>query len=227
MTLRSISLLLTLTCAAACGDDKGGDTEATTTATDPTTGTDSTAATDPTTGTDSTAATDPTTTGTTDGSASEGQTDTGTAPTGTDPTGTDTTGTDTGTTGVDTSQFERFTVRDAAGPCPPNADCDGFIELLGTRMLRVEKFGDLDNPVTEVEIDEDDFVAAVAVFAAPELVNTLDGPDPLCNPPTDVFESMELVLDGAMHDAMTTACDLPPLVAAREMADALAMEYAP
>ncbi|MBZ5711811.1 hypothetical protein [Nannocystis pusilla] len=218
MKLRRISLLLTLTCAAACGDDKGGDTEATT-------GIGSTTTTDPTTGTGSTTTTDPTTTGTADGSASDGQTDTGTDLTGTDPTGTDPTG--TGTTGVDTSQFERFTVRDAAGPCPPNADCDGFIELLGTRVLRVEKFGELDNPVTEVEIDEDDFLAAVAVFTAPELVNTLDGPDPLCNPPSDVFESMELVLDGALHDAMTTACDLPPLVAAREMADALVMEYVP
>ena len=37
-----------------------------------------------------------------------------------------------------------------------------------------------------------------AVFADPALVALLDGPDPACNPPTDIFESM-LVYTATIH----------------------------
>jgi hypothetical protein len=125
------------------------------------------------------------------------------------------------------AQFERFTLRSAAGPCPPDADCDGFVELLSTRLLRVEKFGDLSEFVTEVEIDEADFAEAVAVFTDPELIALLAEPGPLCDPPTDVFESMELAASGQVHSATTTGCDQPPLAAARMTASALREQYAP
>jgi hypothetical protein len=124
-------------------------------------------------------------------------------------------------------QFERFLLKSVSGLCPPETDCDGFVELLSTRTLRVEKIGDLGNPVTEVQIDEDDYAAAVAVFADPALVEVLDSPEPLCVPPTDIFEQMELELDGTLHDATTTTCPQPPLQAARDAAEALRLEYVP
>ena len=106
-------------------------------------------------------------------------------------------------------------------------DCDGFVELLASRTLRVEVFGDVDDSVTEVEISAEDFAAAVQVFADPALVALLDGDDPVCNPPTDIFESMLVEIDGGTHDAATTACGQPPLAAAREMANDLRAQYVP
>lgn len=131
------------------------------------------------------------------------------------------------TTGIDVQGFERFLMTSAAGPCKPGNDCDGFIELLDTRMLRVEIFGDVSETVTEVEISEEDFAAAVLVFADPALLDLLDGPDPVCDPPTDIFESMTVQLEGVVHDAATTFCDQAPVAAARQTAIALREEYVP
>lgn len=135
--------------------------------------------------------------------------------------------TEGGTTGETLAGFERFKLSRAAGPCPPETDCDGFIELLADRTLRVEPFGEEGDPVTEVEISEDDMADAIQVFAAFALVQVLDSPEPLCNAPRDVFESMELVIDGATHDGDTAFCDQAPLGAARDMANMLAMKYVP
>ncbi|MBL9100561.1 MAG: hypothetical protein JNL82_06375 [Myxococcales bacterium] len=131
---------------------------------------------------------------------------------------------DTSTGGVD---FERFRLGRAAGPCPPMADCDGFIELLADGLLRVEPFGEVGNPVTEVQIDQADLDAAVPVFTAPALLALLDGPDPACDPPTDIFEDMLSAVAGDEHQATTTFCMQPPIAAARDMADTLQMKYAP
>lgn len=150
-----------------------------------------------------------------------------------DPSTTSATTTDTGdtTTGDTTTggpvEFERFLLSNAAGPCPPMADCDGFIELLADGLLRVEPFGEVGNPVTEVQIDMADLDAAVPVFTDPALLALLDGPDPVCDPPTDVFESMLVVIAGADHDAATTFCMQPPVAAARDMANMLRDKYAP
>lgn len=131
------------------------------------------------------------------------------------------------TTGIVGQGFERFLMTSAAGPCKPGNDCDGFIELLDTRMLRVEIFGDVSETVTEVEISEEDFAAAVPMFSDPALIDLLDGSDPVCDPPTDIFESMTVQLDGIVHDAATTFCDQAPVAAARQTAIALRKEYVP
>ncbi|WP_434427431.1 hypothetical protein [Nannocystis pusilla] len=55
----------------------------------------------------------------------------------------------------------------------------------------------------------------------------LDSPDPLCDPPTDIFEQMEVVLDGTQHDATTTTCSQAPLQAARKAAEELRLKYVP
>lgn len=171
------------------------------------------------------------TTGTSGGASdSASGTSTGDTPTGTGDSGTSTV--DPGSSSGDPStgevtDFERFRIDRAAGPCPPDTDCDGFTELLGTRLLRVSPFGEVGDPVTEVEISAEDFTAAVQVFAAPELLALLDGPDPLCNAPRDVFETMLVEVGGSSHDAETVFCDQAPLGAARDMAEMLATKYAP
>lgn len=137
------------------------------------------------------------------------------------------TGAGDSSTGAELAEFERFKLTRAAGPCPPNMDCDGFIELLASGLLRVEPFGEQGDPVTEVEISGDDLAMAAQVFADPELIALLDAPEPLCNPPSDVFETMLVEADGVSHDADTVFCDQAPLVAARDTANALAMKYAP
>lgn len=131
------------------------------------------------------------------------------------------------TTGVDVAGFERFRVSRAAGPCPPDLDCDGFVELLASRTLRVEVFGDLSDTVKEAQVSAAEFSAAVQVFTDPALLALLDGPQPLCDPPTDIFEGMLVEIDGATHEATTTTCPQPPLAAAREQASALRDAYFP
>lgn len=197
----SRSSLLAAVLSVACGGGDGKTTDATASSTGTgaqTSGTGPTGTTAPTTG------------------ASDGTTSDGTG-----------TGGATGSTGVDVGGFERFRLANAAGPCMPGGDCDGFVELLSTGMLHVEKFGEVGNPLYEAEVDPADFAAAVAVFTDPALLAVLDGPDPLCNPPTDIFESMLVEIDGASHEATTTTCDQPPLVAARMMAASLRDKYAP
>lgn len=220
--------LFLLTLASACGP---GTDDATSGGSSGTTqGPSTTAATETTT---------PTTSASTDGSTGAGGSTTAAttamADTG-DPSSTSAATADTGTsagstgdltTGVVVGDFERFKQSKAAGPCAPNADCDGFVELLASRKLRVEPFGEVGNPVIEADVSEEDFLAAVAVFADPALVALLDGPDPACNPPTDIFESMLLELDGVSHDTATTACQQPPIAAAREMAGSLVAKYVP
>lgn len=218
--------LLVLLTLAACGKDVDDSQSGTSTTVDPTT-------------------TAPLTTGTTidtnntDGASTMTAPETTTESTTESPTTGDLTtpsSTEAPTTAPDTSgtsttgepvAFDLFRKSNAAGPCPPDSDCDGFVELLASGTLRVEKFGDVGNPVTEIDISPEDFAAAVAVFTDPALLAILDGPDPACNPPTDIFEQMLLKIDGADHDAATTLCDQPPIAAARAKANELADKYVP
>ena len=220
---RLLVLLLasfTASFALACGGDDGKSDASSESSVGETTAS--------TTGSASASTTGDTPTTGTSGSASG--TSSGDTPTGTGDTGT--TSVDPGTSSGESStgevtDFERFRLDRAAGPCPPDTDCDGFTELLGTRLLRVSPFGEVGDPVTEVEISAEDFAAAVQVFAAPELLALLDGPDPLCNAPSDIFETMLVEVGGSSHDADTVFCDQAPLGAARDMAEMLAMKYAP
>ncbi len=227
--------LLVLLALAACGKDGDDSQSGTSTTVDPTTTTPLTTGTTgtPTSGTTiDTSNTDGASTMTAPETTTEGTTESSTTGDLTTPSSTSTETTDPGTTsGTSTTgepvAFDLFRKSSAAGPCPPNADCDGFVELLASGTLRVEKFGDVGNKVTEVDIAADDFTAAVAVFTDPALIAILDGPDPACDPPTDIFESMLLQIDGADHDTATTLCDQPPIVAARAKANELEDKYVP
>lgn len=160
-----------------------------------------------------------------DGSATAGSTGDGSA-TGTGGATTEEVTTGAGSTGtIDPGAFDSFRVYFAAGPCPLEEDCEGFTELLADKTLRVDKFGGIS--VAEVVISDADFDAARLVFADAGLVALLDGPQPVCDPPTDIFESMEVVLSGTSHQNSTTLCDQAPIAAARDMADSLQQKYVP
>jgi hypothetical protein len=198
-----------LSVALACGKEGGGDSSDGASSSGTATTVDATGGSSSSTGL-------PTTGGTT-----TGETTTGVVTTSGDTTGAGS------TTGVDFSGFERFTMNTAAGPCPPDFDCDGFIEVLASGLLRVETFGEVGDPVKEAQLSPEDLAAAVPVFADPALIALLDGPDPACSAPADVFESMTVVVDAVAHDTSTAFCDQPPIVAARELAEALSVKYLP
>ena len=160
-------------------------------------------------------------------SDSTGSDSTGSDSTGSDSTGSDSTDSTDSTTGVDVSGFERFRLSRGAGPCPPDADCDGFVEILAPQLLRVEEFGDVTDAVTEVQLSAEDFAAAALVFSDPALWALLDDPSLDCNPPTDVFEGMVVEFDGVAHESTTTNCSQPAIAAARTMAEALHSSYLP
>lgn len=129
-------------------------------------------------------------------------------------------------------EFESFRMAWGAGPCPPGGDCEGSLELSADGRLR------LDTPcggllaceglipgTHEAEISAKDLDAAVAVLTAPDLIALLDGPRPVCEPPTDIYESMAVVVDGREHGNETTTCDQAPLERVRDFAGALIEKY--
>jgi hypothetical protein len=209
---RACSVALVLFTFAACGDDAGGDT---TGAQSSTSGADTSSG-GGSGGSDSTAGTSGTT-GTGDSGSAEATAD-GSS------TGTDSSGGSSSTTG-DVGAFERFRLSSAAGPCPPEEDCDGYVELRADGTLEAELFGDVTDAMMMAEVTAQELADAIAVFTDPGLVALLDGADPVCKPPTDIFESMALVLDGATHDAGTTFCDQAEVAAARQVAVDLRVQY--
>jgi hypothetical protein len=129
-------------------------------------------------------------------------------------------------------QFESFRMSWGAGPCPPGGDCEGSIELLADGSLR------LDTPcsghlacdglipgIHEAEVSAADLDATIAVLTAPDLLDLLDGPRPVCEPPTDIYESLAVVVDGVEHSNETTTCTALPLQRARDALSDLVNAY--
>jgi hypothetical protein len=129
-------------------------------------------------------------------------------------------------------ELDSFRMTWGSGPCPPNGDCTGSIELLADGTLR------LDTPCSghlacdglppgnyEVVISAADRDAAIAALAAPELIGLLDRVGPVCEPPTDIYEDMTVVVDGVEHFNTTTTCENQPLVRARAALAELVRKY--
>ena len=123
--------------------------------------------------------------------------------------------------------FERFVLNSSAGPCPPGADCQGFIELLDDATLQVDKFGEVPPVVHSTTITPQEFDATVPLLVNPALIALLDLPEPPCEAPTDVFESMLLEQAAVDHQNTTTACADEQLSAVRTALFGLATTYFP
>ena len=129
-------------------------------------------------------------------------------------------------------QFESLRMTWGAGPCPPNADCDGRLELQADGSLRLDTpcNGHLDCDrlppgVYEANISAEDLDAVVAVLTAPDLLALLDGVRPVCEPPSDIYEDFVVVLGGVEHGNETTTCAAAPLQRARDALSALVSGY--
>jgi len=127
----------------------------------------------------------------------------------------------------DTPVFEQFTLFNSAGPCRDGMDCAGFIELNASGLLRVDRFGEVPEVVHEATVSSEDLAAAIPILTDADLVGLLDLGETPCEPPTDIFESMELVMDGVTHENSTTFCSDAPLVAARAAMRGLQETYIP
>lgn len=125
-------------------------------------------------------------------------------------------------------QFNQFEYRFSAGPCPQGADCVGFIVLTSDGTLLNDKFGELPAgtvhtaKVTQAELD-----AAIPVLTDTSLVELLDLPGQICQPPTDGWENMTLTMEGKSHSHEVTSCSDQPIVDARKVLNDLANRYFP
>jgi hypothetical protein len=145
-------------------------------------------------------------------------------------TGSDTggdTGSDGSSSGGEQANFERFQMDFAAGPCPPGEDCDSFVELLGDGTLNVEEYGDVTNTVHTAQVSAQDLADAVLIFTDPALVALLEPGKSPCVPPTDIFEMMQVEIDGVLYLSPVTACNDAPIAAARSKATQLQVMYVP
>ncbi len=217
-------ILAAAVCSVGCtpSADEGGDSEGTSAA-DSTTM--ATMATMVTTGESTSAETlDPSATGAADDTTGTSD-DSTSATTGTD-TGVDT-GSDGSSSGGEQVNFERFQMDFAAGPCPPGQDCDSFVELLADGTLHVEQYGDVTNTVQTAQVSAQDLADAVVVFTDPALVALLEPGKSPCVPPTDIFEMMQVEIDGVLYVSPVTACNDAPIAAARSKATQLQVMYVP
>ena len=123
-----------------------------------------------------------------------------------------------------TPEFESFeTFR--GGFCPPEIDCSASIELPSDGTLLVDRMGDLGGPVHTAVVGESDLADAITVLTAPALLVVLDGADPACPAPTDIFESMTLHDQNGEHRTSVTFCSDVAIDAARNVLNALADKY--
>ncbi len=124
--------------------------------------------------------------------------------------------------------FQSFRLRTAAGPCPPASDCVGSFELLANGTIRVDRFGELPSmTLHEVMLPASEVAPARDTFTSAALIALLSGPNPVCQPPTDVFEQMEVVFADRTVSNSTTTCADAPLAEVRALATRLADTYAP
>lgn len=127
-----------------------------------------------------------------------------------------------GATAPDFASFHTF----RGGFCPPDIDCSGSITLDADGNLSVDLMGDLGGGIHSALVGDDDLAEAIAILSATDLLLVLDGANPACPAPTDVFESMSLTdTSDVVHRTSVTFCDDPAIQAAREVLNKLSDKY--
>jgi len=117
--------------------------------------------------------------------------------------------------------FETF----RGGFCPPDIDCTSTIALDSAGLLKVDLMGDPNGGIYEAQVDDSDLAHAISVLTSDDLLVILDGQNPACPAPTDVFESMTLHDGNGEHRTSVTFCDDPAIQAAREVLSDLKDKY--
>ena len=112
--------------------------------------------------------------------------------------------------GLGAGAFESFRLTQSYGPCPPESDCMGYIDLDKTGQLRRDPTSSVGAPVGSASVTPVELSSAIAVFTDPALVTLLDASSPPCVPPTDIFESMKLVVGGRHRTRTAPPCATTP-----------------
>lgn len=123
--------------------------------------------------------------------------------------------------------FRSFRLFRSYGPCPPEMeDCDGYTELLADGTLLHDPVGEAVVEPYSAMITDAELSEAIDVLLDSELIDLLDYDGPVCDPPTDIYESMTLAEeDGIQHSNATTMCNDAPLAAARNLIRELEESY--
>lgn len=129
--------------------------------------------------------------------------------------------------GSGADSFESFRLTQSFGPCRPESDCVGYIDLDKTGRLLRDDFSGADALGGPAHVTPAELAGAIAVFTDPALVQLLDASSPPCVPPHDIFERMTLVTGGVSHENGTTMCDNAPVKAARDLIYQLGDKYLP
>lgn len=125
-----------------------------------------------------------------------------------------------------TVEFVRFRLS-TNGFCPPEVDCNGFVQLGADGKLEVDRNGEPGGVVHTAQVSEADLATAIEVLTDASLIALLTEDEAPCEPPTDIFESMTLESSEKTWQNSTTFCDNAPLVAARETVRGLVDTYLP
>jgi hypothetical protein len=123
--------------------------------------------------------------------------------------------------------FESFRLTQSYGPCPPESDCAGYLDLDRDGRLLRDGFSGTATAVGSANVTPAELAAAIPVFTNPELLKLLDASSPPCVAPTDIFETMKLAVGGVTHQNSTTLCDNAPVKAARDLIYQLGDKYLP
>jgi hypothetical protein len=134
---------------------------------------------------------------------------------------------DAGASDLPVVAFQSFRLTVAFGPCPPNGDCAGYLDLDSTGRLTRDWTDRPGVPIGTAMVTSAELSAAITVFTDAELVKLLDAKTPPCQPPTDIFESMEVIEGSRTHKNSTTTCSNKPVAAARDAINRLAEKYLP
>jgi hypothetical protein len=129
--------------------------------------------------------------------------------------------------GLGAGEFESFRLTQSSGPCPPESDCVGYIDLDRSGQLLRDPVSNPGAPVGSASITPTELASAIAVFTDAALIELLDASSPPCVPPTDIFETMKLTAVGVTHENSTTMCDNAPVKAARDLIYQLGDKYLP
>ena len=125
-------------------------------------------------------------------------------------------------------QFQQFKYSFRGGPCAPGADCSGFIDLASDGTLRGDKISELPaDTVYTAKVTQAELDVAIPVLTNASLVELLDRPGQICQPPTDVVEDMTLTIDRTVHSHETTGCSDQPIADAQKVLIDLASRYFP
>jgi hypothetical protein len=121
-----------------------------------------------------------------------------------------------------------ISITTAYGPCPADADCEGFTQLLWDGTLRVDRIGELPERAHESAVTGVELAELQTLAASPALQLYLANGSVLdCNPPTDASVELYLVANGEVRSVSILGCSQEEITAISDALRRLKDKYAP